>query len=565
MKFFSNFIGAFLLVSSFVVANNSGPSLNAECNFKISTPKDGAGVRFNESCSEIYVLPPRFGKAEVPNLVRTTNLQFCGRVNEVEEISTSTFNSLKVMSARLEAMIKDFDPLDEDLIDARKKSTEARAKFKSAESNLEAAEKELDELRKALKEANKVYQDCLDENSDPKGCDRQKSKADEAKLVFDSFRLGEYRDARKELTRREEDYETLLDTISELQKRYTEGVAPLFELKKVIVELNNEVMVLFKDYANLEGATGQIVWSVRWNKVIDEYKRMNSNLKVTWTRMPLTEALFTSTIKMGNNLDSTLSGLISATIPGGTPSGFSGMGKGQKVEGAALQPSPPTEATIAFGDSISGQIVLSLVGACPYLSTDTASNRIDSETLATHMVANLIYKYEVASHRGYIARYNLSNLLRRIESKAQNGGFFSTESLNAIAEGGDSSEWFDIRFNVNSSRFQYSAEEQATLAVTIKKELIDRAIKQVAVLTAGPAAMGQVPDFMENGANRSASELRKCVHHYCQIGAGILGVANSIWGKSNATAEFHRNNGSWSVDKVQGVQFVPRGGAVTFK
>lgn len=324
-------------------------------------------------------------------------------------------------------------------------------------------------------------------------------------------------------------------------------------------------MILFKDYANLEGATGQIVWSVRWNKVIDEYKRLNTNLKVTWTRMPLTEAVLTSTVKVGDNLDTTLSGLKSATIPGGKPSGFSGMGNGQKVEGAALQPSPPKEASIAFGDSVSGQIVLSLVGACPYLSADTASNRIDSDKLAAHMVANLIYTYEVASHRGYTARYNLSNLLRRIESKSQKGGFFSTEALNAIAEGGDSSDWVDIRFDANSSGFQYSAEEQSILAVTIKKELIDRAIKHVAVLTAGPAAVGQIPDFMENGANRSASELRKCVHMYCQVGAGLLGVADSIWGRSNAAAEFHRNNSSWRVDKVRGVQVVGRGGALTFK
>lgn len=234
MNLFLRFIGVvlFLIASNVSLANNSGPSFNAECNFKISTPKDGAGVRFNESCSEIYVLPPRFGKAEVPNLVRTTNLQFCGRVNEVNEISTSTFNSLKVMSARLEAMIKDFDPLDEDLLEARKKSAEARAKFKSAQSTLTAAEKELDELREAFKEQRKSYQDCLDDNSDPKTCERQKSKVDEAKLIFDSFRLGEYRDAEKELTRREEDYDTLLDTISELQKRYTEGIAPSIRVKK---------------------------------------------------------------------------------------------------------------------------------------------------------------------------------------------------------------------------------------------------------------------------------------------------------------------------------------------
>jgi hypothetical protein len=569
MQLCLHYVGVFtfLIVSKIAVANNTGQSLNADCEFEISYPQNSSKVEFNDSCTKAYVLPPATAKTEIANLAGTTNLQFCPRLAEVNEVSKSTFASIKEISGRVEAMIRDFDPLNEDMVLLRKKIVKTRAKLTSARALFDLAKKHLDDLRESVKQELELYEDCLDNNiTKPELCNRQKSKIDAAKLEFDSYRKGEFRDLKKDVIKIEEDYTIAYDSLEELQKRYTEAIRPLLELKDELLDLHQNVMGLYKDYGVLEGATGQIFWSTRWSSLVEEFKQKNPNLGVQWSQMPLTEAQFISSMKVPNeNITTTLSAITSAIIPGAKISGFGGIGTGEKVDGASLLPSSLNEGGIAFGDSISGEIKLSLVGACPYVDEIEKNNKIDSRRLSAYMTANLIYSYEMAARRGYTARYNLSNLLRKIETKSKRGGFFSTQALHSIAENGYSGDWFSITFDSNASEFQYTPQEQSALTTTIKRELIDKAMAQFAVLNAGQATVPQVPELLGNGAHRSSKELRKCFHHFCQVGSAVLGVMDSIWGNSAATASFHRNNNVWVVDRVSGIQFVKRSSGLSFK
>lgn len=156
-------------------------------------------------------------------------------------------------------------------------------------------------------------------------------------------------------------------------------------------------------------------------------------------------------------------------------------------------------------------------------------------------------------------------MLHRVEEKTKRGGLFSTSAAHSIIDDADSSDWFSITFSGNSSDFQYSPEEQNQITQAVKRELFDKAMQQFAILNAGSAIPPSVPEFVDSGAAVGASELRKCWHKYCQIASSILGVADSIWGNSTATAKFHQNNSTWVTEQVNGVQFVSRTGSLSFR
>ncbi len=266
----------------------------------------------------------------------------------------------------------------------------------------------------------------------------------------------------------------------------------------------------------------------------------------------------------GNNLTS-MSGLKSAAIPGANPAGFSGMGNGKKVDGPQFSASAGDTASIVFGTSVSGQIVLNLMGACPYFDDIDDRNDNNGNELSNYLVANLVYSWESAIRRGYTAAYNLSHLLTKIEKKSQKGGFFSATSAHSILDAGDSSEWFSTKFNANSSHSNYDPQKQAEITRAVKEELFNKAFREFAILNAGAALPPPVPHFLTTGAGRAASELGKCWHLYCQAGSALLGVANSIWGRSEAVAAFHRNNKVWVTEKVNGIEFVERSGSLSFR
>lgn len=562
------FIVLFLSMGVQAARQDASPSLNSRCRYNIVTPHNGTGVIFDESCSVAYVQPPEMGRAEITSLAETTNLQFCPAVRQAGEMANRTFASMNILSEKVHQMILSFEPLDKALMDLKVDVDTAKAKMESAKELYESAETKLDALGEIVVEVRRDYEKCAKSHSaDDSSCIVLKNSWDEAKDDMKEYYDNEYEDLRTKFRYSSEDFKILSARYLAQRNRYTEAVAPLLELQDRVVEVNNKIFDLYREYAKLDGATAQIIWTIQWDRLLEDYRQANPGLRLNWTRLPIKEAELTTTVQMeGDNSNlGNVSAIRSAIILGAKPSGSLGMGKGNKVIGPQLEPSAPGQASVLFGNSASGQIVLTLAGACPYF--DGINDPIDRNVngLANHILANLVYTYEVMVRRGYTARHNLSQLLHKFEEKSRRGGFFSTHNIHRLVEDSNSSDWFSIKFGTNSAEFQYSAAEQKQIEQEVKSELIDRAIEQFAVLNAGQAIPPIVPEFIDSGATAGANALRRCYHYYCQAGSAILGTANSIWGRSDATLNFHRNNNVWISEEVNGTQFVNRSSSLGFK
>jgi hypothetical protein len=563
MKIYWMLIFVGFSAASFITAT---PSLNSKCGFSVVTPQNGAGVLFDESCSIAYVLPPKLGRAEVGSLARTTNLQFCPAVKSASQVALQTFRSMNIISERIEEMLVEYEPLNSSVQTIRMDLATTKINMDLAAQKFADAENELDELKVAVREAKENYKECVEDESptNPR-CIENKALRDAAKEELKQFHRHEYKDSREALETTTKTHKVAQARYEIERNRYVDAVAPMMELQQGMSDLNTRVMELYREYTRIEGATGQITWTIGWDQVLENYRKLNLGLRIEWRRLPLKESDLVATIKepeMGMEIG--ISALKSAIIPGARKTGFAGMGAGETVALTQTQSSPLEQAAITFGDSMAGQIVLTLAGACPYFDGVENRNSINSQELANNITANLIYTYDMAARRGYIATYNLSSLLTRVEEESKDGGLFWTSSAHSIIEDSRSDDWFSISFSGNTSDFQYSEAEQNEITKAVKQELMDKALAQFAVLNAGSPTPPPVPEFVESGASTASSSLKKCWYLYCQVGSAILGVANAIWGSSNATANFHRNNSSWVTEHVNGLLFVSRSGSLTF-
>jgi hypothetical protein len=340
----------------------------------------------------------------------------------------------------------------------------------------------------------------------------------------------------------------------------------MVDLQSKLNELSLKTMELYQEYTKLDGAMGQIVWTIPWDQLLEDYRRLNPNILINWSRIPIKEAELISTIKNHELAEfGTIPAIKSAIIPGAKATGFLGMPKGQKVSDAQIFPSDSSGSSVLFSNSVSGQITFTLAGACPYFDGINERSNIPFSELSATTISNLIYSYEIGVRRSYTASYNLSKFLKKVENESKKGGLFSTSHIHSMVENANSNDWFSISFDANSSEYQYSIAEQTEIKNSVKQELADKAIKQFAILNAGQSNVPPTLNNLRSGVDTAAQDLRKCKLYYCQVGSAILGIADSIWGNSSAAANFHQNNNVWATEKVEGHQFVDFSGTLTFK
>lgn len=325
------------------------------------------------------------------------------------------------------------------------------------------------------------------------------------------------------------------------------SVDEVMALTEKLDQTYRRLRTVLQDYSKIGAATAQLNYKINMPELVDAYQSLNPGLR--FERMLLEVARLAFVSKAAPE-QAELSGAISVNIPtiGELPVG----GEPLSSQGARVdRPSMDTgvKAPI-FGDALSGQIVLSLPGACPFYDKETQWMRssVSARELGSYFSANVQYSYHLQAFREYTARYQLANLVRRIKSESSSGGFFRTNSATRIINENDSKSWFILEANANDERFNYG-----DLAVELKADLMDRVLKQVAQAQVGQMTSVSDPAApRENGASSAAKGLRSnCAHYYCQAGAAVLDVLNASLGGVDTTAVFIANNDHWAVDTVK--------------
>jgi hypothetical protein len=316
------------------------------------------------------------------------------------------------------------------------------------------------------------------------------------------------------------------------------------DVKKLNVDINDTI----KDYLQLEGSTAQGILNADQTEMVNAYEKANPSIHMV--------ALTVEDAHL--HINKRVAG-ISAGLPAVLE--FSVPGRHADDPGG----DPGGEAHSLFGGIVSGQLVLSLVGACPYYDATTHRMKVDhldGQSLAPYFNANVDYWYGLAVNRSYHAEYNMGEFISRIQSSESHGGFFTSSTINKLIEEKDSHDWFTFKANSQDGRFDFAD----ALRETVKAQLIDRALRQIQMMSLGSGTAA--PGFSTpgaDGASVAAENLRKCPYIYCQVGAAVLDVANAIFGGSEAVAEFIQNNNHWQKDDVSETQMLPFLGSTVFQ
>ncbi len=327
-------------------------------------------------------------------------------------------------------------------------------------------------------------------------------------------------------------------------------------LREKVSESVLKVLKFNESLSGYEGPKVRLTVTADHNALVHEYQKLNPRL--TLRPMPIAKSVLTFVGQIKANVGRAPAALYMDMSGVRVPASyFSGL----KPEDGAEAKSPEQMVTL-FTSAVAGQLVLSLVGACPFydIKSGTFPEIIDAKTMTSHISPTVDYVYNVQVNRTYEARYNLSELLKRIQKQSTRGGFFTSKSLHSLVIENSASGWFEFKSLSEDPRQQWDDQ----LAQTIKAQLIARVLAR---LGAKPVGASEIPAMIAPGKTGGAvasKGLKLCPHIYCQAGAYIIEGLGAMVGGKTSVSEFISSNDQWEKETVRERKMVPQLGQVGF-
>lgn len=546
----------------------AAPAAEPRCSRAVTVPEGAPGYMFNDNCQIAYVLPPDEGIAKASATSTNTNLNFCPAVNRVGSVVSKTVEAQELIADKILKMIRDFEPLDEVIAQLGADLAAAKAALDAANAQLALDSERKNELVAAVATANEAYSTCTILNT-PEQCQDAKDAVDAAKLELRDFILDTYSPHQQAQLAAKLLFDRLTAELANKTNQYATAVEPLNALQGQLADLSASAMQTYDKYTRMTGITAQLTYLIEWNKLVEAYHNANPN--IMWERLPIIRSNFNASVNpVLTGAGGEIPVVLGFSVPGmqGEGAQFFPTGDGTVPPLSTSEPQPDKGPQVMpGGSSVSAQLVFSLLGSCGFYPQGQNGPVVgDVDDLTANMVANMTYEYEVKAHRGYTARYNLSQFVSRLERIKKRGGFFSSKTIREVYESADSNDWFDIQFDQSASGFSYSEQEKKNIASEVKGQLIERALRLIAVQNGSLKGAGALPGLAATGAGTAASYLISGCGYWswCYVGGVVLGVLDSIFGSKEAVSNFKRNNNVWVTDRVVDATILTRNGSLSF-
>lgn len=563
-RFTSCVTAALLLFCS--AAASATPSERNNCRAVVNPPS-GNSFMHDDACNTVYVMPPTTGEARATAAAPTTNIQFCPQVLQTHTVTERTIQSARIISDKIVNMMADFSPLEGEIETLASQLSAAAAEKNRTATELDDARTRKQELTDELTAAKSAYDLCALLNT-PALCSAELAELNDAKNALRDFLTAEFLPKQSAANAAKAQYDRLADEYARKTTRLAEAFAPLFDLQARLFEVLEQIMGIYDRYTAMEGARVQLTYSIPWERMIQDYQ--NANPGRVFRSLPIVDGQLHATVSI-NDQDTTVPAVLDFSIPGVRPQGPRhlpvAVGAIKLLSAPISAPATDNAVSVAFGGSVSAGLLTSLLGSCPFYPQGLSGPPQHLNQFAAFVPTNASYTYEVVAHRGYTARYNMSQWLTRLERKVKRGGFFSSSTLHEIYEDANSSDWFSIEFDQDKVKFPYTAAEKQNITREVKGQLMERALRLLAIqngMLPGPA--GGAGSLPPTGAGVAAGYLLGgCgFWSWCTVGGWILGVLDSIFGRSEAVSNFRRNNNVWVTDRVVDTTVLLQTGHLSF-
>lgn len=305
-------------------------------------------------------------------------------------------------------------------------------------------------------------------------------------------------------------------------------VVALYVKKKELMES------VIRDFGNTPGAEASLLFSSDSGEILTKFRSMNKRLAINFMQVPVkeTKLTFLSTTSEDKNLPIFL---------------FANFPEGQAMNG-----------------SVSGKVVLSLLGACPLAgSFDTISPFVTTDQFTAALPARLEYQYDLVSTIHYRAEYHRGGLAENIRKNSTRGGFFDSKTISKYSTSTRTEDWFKYFYKCDDSRV--CEEQHDNNIIAIKERLMGDVLSNIALMKfdypLAPEAAGKPG---ETGAQVASENLKKCPNIYCQIAAGVLDVMQATLGSESKVDNYINKENHWAWEDVKENRAIPFTGTMGF-
>jgi hypothetical protein len=188
---------------------------------------------------------------------------------------------------------------------------------------------------------------------------------------------------------------------------------------------------------------------------------------------------------------------------------------------------------IPYASKFNSTLILSQYGACKYTYPDLYQAQRGGYT------AQVRYTYPQRWGVEISGTYNRKRIYEHVVKVRNKSGFFSSSTMKEVMESDWGENALAITIRSGNPQQPLTFEQQMSILSEVKLDLLLTLAKD---FTPPGASAQDVPGDLavsnRRGARVAADELQRCPDAYCQIGAGVLRVLDSVFGSSSVSSSY---------------------------
>ena len=456
--------------------------------------------------STIWVLPPNTAQATVSGLhTKTANMGFCSEMRDLQSSSrqlVADINAIqKKRTAKLDEMVK---------IQEKASALSQEADKFAVDKNLLAlseADTRITEFESRLTDLYRAAETCKT------ACDEINAEIvsvinSKKTLMKDRNDLARLNTAEiREYTKKRKAADAALKVSSDVAAVYSNMTAEIRNLR-------TQIHMQYQGLAQMGGARANILYKSHWDENISKLRADNGQLNFA--------KVATKNAKLMTEL---------AGVDGVDPSGaiMAITAAGQLEKGVANYS--------AYPESLSSNVVLSLLGACPMEHPEYFDLKENDVKQMKYGVV-ITYEYDSVYTMKAKAVYNMYKMYQKIVRSGSKGGLFRSKSWSTVEEKNFFRDSFTVHWSdkENTLTNEQKDEREAEMRQNVMQRLATLALPAVAN-RAEVLAAAQPPT---RGAIVASDELVKNSggNPYVLAGAAVLRVLDAVFGSSTSEASY---------------------------
>ena len=518
---------AVLIAAATVGATPTPYPLDQSELFKISNPTTSGLIADDTESRKVHVLPPNVAEATVKGLhTLSANVGFCAEMKELQSYSLVT---VKQMNDLIEERIAHKSVADEahKVLQKARMEAAALATDKRVEFLVNLTD-QIDSMEARLTELYKLKESCT------KTCGELKVEIANTEDARDSA-LDDRSQFQKENAKALKEYNKKKAVADAAAEVYRDAYATFNQLKTDLAAIRTEYLEMYRLFGQMEGGRAAINYESNWDSNIQTLRKLNPGFQF--------EKIQTENAKLFANIISVKD----------LPSDMAVVG----YEMAGTQKDNYLQLPSGFPAAISGNLRLSLVGACPMLHPEAFD--IEPGYGADKMAygITITYDFPAAFKLKAVAKYNMYKMYSKVVSSGSSGGFFSSRSWSNVEERTFFKDSFNVDWTSQDPQNEISEERRLQTEHEMRAHIMER-IAGLALPTAPNQGQMIAPGAPPpRGATVVAGSLMQACpgNVYCVAGSLILTSLDAIFGSSSATASYMQTQDfesteTWTQSKV---------------